>query len=195
MENTLFQKRNFASRKFILDKQYLSIEHKSWKEEKSWKVRLDKIGNQKYYVKESNNPKILSIIIIGTIFISCTILYIFFNKHTRDNTISTIIIDSVVVLFGLLFIFKKVNNDINIIGGEQTLTFYNDTKNEKELNEFIDYVIQSANKYILDKYGKIDSDLPEETQLNILRWLKDRELINDKEYDSLKQEYKMKKII
>jgi hypothetical protein len=37
--------------------------------------------------------------------------------------------------------------------------------------------------------------LPEETQMNILRWLKDRELINDKEYENLKQEYKIKKII
>jgi hypothetical protein len=174
---------------------FLNLEHKNWIEEKSWQVRLDHIGNQKYYVKESNKPKILTVTIFYLFILVCTSIYLFSNKHTQNESITIIVCDLVIGLIGLSLILKKGKNIVIITGGDENITFYNDSKNAKELNEFIDHVINCANNYILEKYGKIDPDLPEESQLNIFRWLRDRELIDDNEYENLKKEYKMSKLI
>jgi len=195
MVKTLYQNRNFTSKKFTLDDQYLTVEDKSWTEEKSWKIRLDKIGNQKYFLKESKKPKIVALVIFGTIFLFTTLGYIFFNEHTADSKTTMIVVDIFFGLFLLYFSIKKLKNELTLIGGEQNVTFFNDLKNEKELNEFIDHLIKSANIYIRNKYCKIDLDLPEERQMAIFHWLKDREIINEKEYEKLKQEYRTQKII
>jgi hypothetical protein len=189
------QQRNFATKKFILDDQFVNVEDKSWTEEKSYKIRLDKIGNEKYYHKESMKPKIFALIIIGTILLICNIGYIFFNEHNSDNSSTMIVLNLIFGFIGIFFILKKTKDEVLIIGGEQNIVFFNDQKHSKELNEFIDKLIHSANNYILKKYGRIDADLPEATQMNILRWLRDRELINEEEYENLKRDYKLKKMI
>jgi hypothetical protein len=195
MQRVFNQKRTFSSRNFILDNQYLSIEQKSLKEEKSWKVRLDKVGNQKFYVKESKKPGIIATIILWTICILITIPFIFYSNHTKDDAIPFVFLEAIFGFGGLFFVLKKTKNEIMIIGGEQNISFFNDKKYEKEVEEFVDLVINCANKYILEKYAKIDPDIPEDTQMNIFRWLRDRELLKESEYEELKREYKLKKMI
>jgi hypothetical protein len=193
MDMKLSQRKNFESRNFELDSQKLKVEYNSWKEEKAWEIRLDKIGFQKYYKKESIKPRILTLILIGLFFI---FINLFGLLSTVQQNWGGIILGDIFMLFiCCLIYFKKPQNEIILIGGEQDVSFFGDIPDTKTVEKYIDEVIKNSSRYILFKYGKIDADLPEDTQMNILYWLKNRELISDYEYEDLKKEYKTNRLL
>lgn len=196
MDNKLFQRKNFASRKFILENNYLKIENKNWRDEKSWQVRLDQIGNQKYYVKESVKPKIGALIVfVGILLICDTIAFLHYLNGVHEDWRKLAIGNIGMLFFTFFFYFKKVNNEISIIGGQQNIAFFRDDPDAETVEKYVDFIIAKSNEYILKQYGKIDPDMPEANQMATLLWLKNRELISDEKYEEMKHEYKMKKLL
>jgi len=61
-------------------------------------------------------------------------------------------------------------------------------KNASESENFIMHLKTRTQQFLKSKYGKIDKDLPIETQLESLNWLKGRKIITDQEFDNLKIE-------
>ena len=90
-----------------------------------------------------------------------------------------------IVLLTMALALKKKLIIVNSFSG-QNIKLYFTEKTKEEVIIFADQIIASANTYLIDKYSKIDKDLPKEDQLNNLVFLRDRNLLSDKEFEDLK---------
>jgi len=61
-------------------------------------------------------------------------------------------------------------------------------KNKPDVLEFSNKIIEASNNFLLNKYSKIDKALPLEGQLIKIEFLRDREILTDEGYDSLKNQ-------
>lgn len=66
------------------------------------------------------------------------------------------------------------------------LYFSNQTKSD--VLEFANQIINSSNVYLLNKYSKIDKALPIDSQLNNLEFLRNKEIINEEFFETLKNQ-------
>ena len=82
-----------------------------------------------------------------------------------------------------------------MVGGATNLTFFKDSPSMEEVSAFISEIIRLSKQQLLNKYAKIDAELPEETMFTQLNWLKNRDLLTEEEYQRLKNEYKTQRII
>ena len=69
-----------------------------------------------------------------------------------------------------------------------TIELYFNDEHKEEILQFADQIIKSVNLLLLNKYGKIDKDLPIANQLSSLDILRNREIITEEEFDSLKDQ-------
>jgi len=58
--------------------------------------------------------------------------------------------------------------------------------NEVAVREFADFIINKTKEFLLNKYTKVDKDLPKENQLENLIFLRDKDLIDEAEFIRLK---------
>ena len=90
--------------------------------------------------------------------------------------------------------FLPLKKEIHLTGGNVPLTFYRHSPSTDEVQTFINNLINQSKKLLVQKYGQIDPDLPEETIFGQLYWLKNRNLISEEKYEELKEEYKRRKL-
>jgi len=188
----LKQKRLFSKREFDLTDQELSVKSQSLKEKKEFIIKLDTLGQEIFY--QSDPPIIKNIIamICGLVPIAITFAY-FFAKEPPDK--ATTIVNLILwTPMALILFLSKGKNDVHIVGGQNTATFFRDIPDTKTVDTFVQKVIEKSKEYIYKKYAKVDTDLPEEQQMSIFHWLYSRDMISEEEYERLKQEYKTKKI-
>jgi hypothetical protein len=115
-----------------------------------------------------------------------------------DFTGNLPVVISSYVIFGLvigLSLFSPLKKEIHLVGGSVGLTFFKDSPSLEEVNAFISEIISLSKQLLLNKYAKIDSELPEETMFTQLNWLKNRDLITEEEYQELKDEYKNQRLL
>lgn len=102
------------------------------------------------------------------------------------------------VIFGLAIggsLFSPLKKEIHLVGGAVNLTFFKNSPSPEEVNTFISEIIRLSKQQLLNKYAKIDAELPEETMFTQLNWLKNRDILTEKEYEELKNEYKTQRLI
>lgn len=190
---TLKQKRLFSSREFTLLDNDLFIKTKSLSERKEFSVKLESLGQQIFY--ESNPPTIRyiigSIIALGLLFM--TIAYVLGEETLNDRAfIANFLIWAPISLF--IFLYKD-KQDVHITGGQNIVTLYQNHPDKLTVDNFIQTVIKKSKNNIYKKYAKVDPDLPESQQMQTFHWLLTQDIIDEKEYNRLKQEYKTKKLI
>lgn len=88
-----------------------------------------------------------------------------------------------------------LKKELHIVGGHNTVTFFLDSPSSNEVLSFANYLIQKSTQIIVQKYSKIDPDVPEETMINQLFWLKNNGYISEIEYEEKKEEFKSKKLL
>ncbi|ASK28682.1 hypothetical protein CEY12_00510 [Chryseobacterium sp. T16E-39] len=84
----------------------------------------------------------------------------------------------------LLFIaLRSIENiwKINIVNN-QFIKIYKDSPNKTEVNSFITNMFKQRNKYLIETYGKVNSNLNYEKQYNNFVWLKNMEVISEPEF-------------
>ena len=66
-------------------------------------------------------------------------------------------------------------------------------QNEKKIREFADQIINKTKDYLINKYSRVDKDLPIDNQLNSIEFLRKRDLISDEKFEELKNQLLGKK--
>jgi hypothetical protein len=66
------------------------------------------------------------------------------------------------------------------------IVFIYKKSNEDKIREFADLLIKKSKDYIINKYSKVDKDLPKENQLANIEYLRNNDLINDSKFEELK---------
>lgn len=192
----LVQKQGSRKNEFELKDNTLYIKTKSMGEKKEWSVEVEYIGDERFYKTYSRlGPRIVGSIFLLVALIS-TVGFSLEKDWSNGDNIGALILG--LVLFGglgLLAFLAPMRNELILTGGAAQVMFLLDSPSKEEMENFIAEIVKRSRKALLDKYGKIDVDLPEETQFNNLYWLKNKGLISEEEYQDLKQEYRSKRLI
>ena len=89
-------------------------------------------------------------------------------------------------IFLLLTIFsRKYMLYITTLSG-YLIDFYDKNPNEEVMSVFLETLKSKTFAYLKEKYAVIDIDLPVEKQIENLNFLKERNVITEKEYEELK---------
>lgn len=190
----LEQKRGLQRRNFEIIGDKIKVIYKTSSETKEWTVNIDAIGHDTLIEKNSRKGGI----ILGAFLLAFGVFFIAVNLADKQSTLSVwawIAIGLFYLLFGTLIFIVPVKKEIHLIGGASQLTFFLDSPSREQVDLFIKALIEKSKKILLDRYAKVDPDLPEDTMMNQLIWLRNRTLITDNEYIRLKNEYKTRKIM
>jgi hypothetical protein len=110
-------------------------------------------------------------------------LYLFGDKSN---------ISIVLFIFSVLFILIAFVTKLKVISIKsydgRNIELYFTERNKEKVILFSNQIIDSANDYLLRKYSKIDKDLPVESQIQNLIFLRDRELLSEEKFEQLKNQ-------
>ncbi len=186
------QKRGFNVRKFNLYPDKIIIESRTLRKIEKYEIKIDSIGFDTFYQADN--------VLVGkTVFIICiaapimmTILRLFPGQYI--STANLIISYVICWAFALLNYLNQHQDDI-FLQGQQNLVFYRNYPKEQEVIEFINLVISTSKSYLKKKYFKIDDYTDENEFKNTMRWLLDKEIISVSEFEKIKYEFHVKKLL
>ena len=134
--------------------------------------------------KKSVSTKVNFGLLILTLFLSVTgILYLFGNS----SYISVYFFIFAFVILLIAFLTKLKVISIKTYDGN-VIDLYFTNHNKIKILEFAEQIIQSSNNYLLQKYSKIDKDLPIDEQIRNLSFLRNKELISEDKFEELKKQ-------
>ena len=178
----------------LLNNSSLKIREKESGELKEWTVNLDSIGHNLIY-QESTRKRLY----ILSSFLGAFLVFITISLFLSDDFMGNLpVVIGSYLFFGsmiALSLFSPLKKEIHLVGGATNLTFFKDSPSHEEVNAFINEIIRLSKQQLLNKYAKIDAELPEETMFSQLNWLKNRDLLTEEEYIELKNEYKTQRLI
>lgn len=190
----LKQRQGDQRREFELINDTLNIKYSAWGEVKEWTVNLENIGENIVY-QTSTRKKAFVISLFLVAFLIFITIALFMSDDVNGNL--PIVVSAYIICSGLMALlwFMPLKKEMHIVGGASGLTFYQDSPSTEDANRFVNELIARSKKLLVDKYGKVDPDLPEETMIGQFFWLKNRNLISEETYMQLKQDYKRKRLI
>jgi len=191
MEIIFEQKKRGNLRKYILYSDKILVETDNTSKNQKYEVKLDKLGRNIFYQSDS-----MASAKGGLYFsIACPIfIWIIYFSATLPIGVP-IIVTFACLITVLAILLRKREDDIYLTGGQSNLVFFRAIPSEESVLDFIHKVINASKAYLRNKYGIIDTNIPEDVFLSRLNWLKEEEIISEKEFYELKDEYKIKKII
>lgn len=191
----LKQKQGGKRKEFeLINNTDLRIKEKQSGELKEWTVKLDMIGHNLIY-QEATRKRFY----IMSSFLVAFLLFITIALYMSDDFTGNLpVVIVAYVIFGLIIalsLLSPLKKEIHLVGGNVNLTFFKEDPSPEAVKTFINEIIRLSKQQLLNKYAKIDAELPEETVFTQLNWLKNRDLITEEEYQDLKKEYKTQRLI
>lgn len=191
----LKQKQGGKRKEFeLINNTELRIKEKESGELKEWTVKLDMIGHNLVYQEVTRKRFYIMSSFLVAFLVFITIALYMSDDFTGNLpvVIGSYVIIGLIIALSLLSPLKK---EIHLVGGNVNLTFFKENPSPEEVKTFINEIIRLSKQQLLNKYAKIDAELPEETVYTQLNWLKNRDLITEEEYTELKNEYKTQRLI
>jgi hypothetical protein len=190
----LEQKQGAKRRTFELVGDKLKMTYKTSSETKEWSVNIDSIGNDILIEKKSRRGSYF----LGGFFLAFGLFFLAAYIVSGNDTLpiwAMITIGLFYLGIGALIFFTPLKNELHITGGYSHITFFLESPSRTEVERFANELIAKSKKIILERYSKIDADVPEETMMNQLYWLRNRGFITESEYEAKKNEYRTKRLI
>jgi len=190
----LKQKQGYRRYEYELVDKTIKVKYTTEGKTKEWSVRLEDIGDSISYESHTRRWAYIFSSLIAAFLIFLTIS-LFMSDDFNGNL--PIVVGSYLIFGGLipLLLLKPLKKEMHIVGGMITLTFFQNSPTVEEAEKFVNELIKRSRLLLVEKYGKIDPDLPEDTMMNQLNWLKNRNIISEQRYEQLKRDYKTKKMI
>lgn len=176
---TFENRRRFTKQKFELKKSTLKVDIRDLFERTEYEISYEHIDFKKK-VQEIFNHGLL----VASLFAFAIGLLLVFAPNEEAAFVFFLV---GTICFTSAFILKKKVVTINAFDGNKIELFFNNS-NKDYVIEFADEIIQSSNQHLLRKYGKVDPALPIEQQINNIQFLRDREVITEEEFESLKNQ-------
>jgi len=157
----------------------VKIEKRSLLDSMEYEVPFENIHNKKKVQTNTNDNLLVisfSLLVIGLLF--------FLGSNIEIASIG--FIGGTFFLAVALLTRKKTVTIPTYDGNNIELPF--NTRNKTEVLEFSNKIIEASNNFLFNKYSRIDRALPIEGQLSKLEYLRDREVLSDEEFESLKSQ-------
>ena len=176
---TLHNQRYFTRQFFEMTDSGLKVNKRTLLDKFEFEIPFEQIHNKMKIQTITNN----NLIVISA---SCFILATLFLLGTLSE-ISPLLYFAGFVFTFLVIVTRKKSITISTYIGEQIELFFTKT-NRENVQEFATNIIKASNSFLLKKYGKVDKALPIDSQLNELKFLRDREVIDEEQFDNLKSQ-------
>jgi hypothetical protein len=175
------QTRRFFKRQEIeILRTSLKIERKSLLDYVEYEIPFENIHNKKRVQTKTND----NLLVISFALLVIGLLFFIFGSETA---LSTFLFICGTFFLALAFISRKKTITIPTYDGNSIEIPFNN-RNKPDVLEFSNKIIEASNGFLLNKYCKIDKALPLEGQLSKMEFLRDREILTDEEYDTLKNQ-------
>lgn len=185
------QKKPLQYRIHTLLKDRIIVESKSYGTVDKYEVKLDKIGLDLQYKRES--------LLERNILIAGGLLFLIISTVSYLMKAEFLFIQLMVIYFSvgviILVMLLKEKVDHIFLVGETTLSFFRTVPSEEAVMQFIEKVKAQVKQYYREKYLTFDDDESEHLVLHRLDWLKESEFISQEEYDFFKSDYKTNRLL
>ena len=174
---TLHNRRLLKRQEFDILRNSLKIKKRSPLESIEYEVPFEHIHNKKKIQTITNNNSLVIsffLLVIGLLFLL-----------GPNIEVATTLLSAAAFFLVVAILTRQKIVTIPTYDGDKIELFFNN-RNKQEVLDFANKIIEASNSFLLNKYGKIDKALPLEGQLNNLNFLRDRDIIADEEYESLK---------
>ena len=191
----LKQKRGEKRKEFKLVDDELFIKERGLIATKEWSVYVENIAHHKTIVKHSRKR----LNFLGIVFISISII-VWFAAYFQGNPngeMDGFIWGGIFMLFlGIVALKAPMDDTLSIETIEnRKLVFYLDSPSRQEVEDFASKLIEKSKQKLIEKYSRIDPDIPENVFMERLDWLLNSNLISLDFYDKKKQDDKMNNLI
>lgn len=183
----LYQRKLFTTRKFAFTDGGLRIHVKNLTSSEEVEVPFEEINLQRI-IRQTKSDYI--IIIVG----------VFFGLVFIINLVAKLLKESDLTwgAIFLMFLFTFLSGLISYINKKRQIlipTFSNsfielfdDRPSQDKVESFVNDLTLRINDYLKRKYGTIDLDLPIDNQLTNIVYLKERDIISENEFETLKNQ-------
>lgn len=171
--------RYFTRQTFELQNSSLKVERKNLFDAIEYEVSFEQIDNKKKIETKTNN----SLLITGVFFFAFGLL---FQIGPNDELTAIFLLISFVLIITPFINRKKVITILTYDGGNIELFF--NKRNKQDVVQFANQIIEASNTFLIKKYSNVDKALPVEQQLNQIQFLRNREIISEQQYESLKDQ-------
>ena len=183
----LSQRKLFLHRELTLNDGFLNIKSKDLTSSEDLNVPYDEIDVSKLvYQKQTDNILLILKLVFGTF-----LLINIFNPAYYDSggfLGVALFLFCATAFSGILTYVKSKNVTIIPTQNDRYLEIFRNKPSVKEHDDFVAELSKRVISLLKTKYGKIDKDLPVEPQLMNLAWLKERDIISEEEFNTLKSE-------
>jgi hypothetical protein len=192
----LNQKQGYRHREFNLEGNKLHVKTKTLGERNEYTIDLEYLGEEKQYQTYSNVAARIFGIIFYILLLTAFIGFFQEDDWTASENLGALFL-AIFLLGGIgtWAFFTPRRNEMYLVGGSTQVMFFLDSPSKEEMDNFVNEIITRSRKILVEKYSKIDPDLPEGIQINNFYWLKQRGLISEDDYEDLKQEYKNQRLL
>ena len=186
------QRKGLQTRSYKINRnlEVVEVEYNSMKDKLKYKIKLTDIGNDIQYEADNVIGGKIFFVITSLITLFCLGYYFFGNPTQSGGILVNVLIWGVISIIGLLVPNK---DDIVIVNGNKEVRHFRTKPSEEKVLEFANHLINIANNK--KKEMLINFDLSEEHFMGNIQWLLTINLINNKELEELKTEYKLKQLL
>jgi ribosomal protein L10 len=182
---TLYNRRYFTRQTIEIKKAALAINRKTLFDEAEYETSFEHLDNKKKVQVLVNND----LVVTGIIFLLISV-FLWAGSVVGYAVIFTF---TSIIMLTASFVNRKKIITIANYAGEPIVLFFT-SENKTEVLEFVDEIFKAADSFLLNKFGKIDKDLPIEPQLDSLLFLKNRDILSEEQFQTLKNQLLGKEI-
>ncbi|MEO5570928.1 MAG: hypothetical protein ABIT08_08800 [Bacteroidia bacterium] len=180
--NKLIQRKLFLKREFELSDKGLKYKVRNLSSYFEVEIPYEEIGIKRIDQKATNNTLLIFSCFLFIVLISK--IYFLATEQHNDYTVT------LVILFGFLFVLLLTYlgyKDIVLIEAQNPsfIEFFANRPSKEVVEKFISELKSRTKGYLINKYAERDSKISIENQLHKINWLKDRNVIDEKEYEEL----------
>ena len=191
----LKQKNWSATKEIIIENDCLNIKTKNFKEELEYKIKFDELGFEIF--KKREKVTVFPFIF----FVSFTLVYIgfsissFINNEPFGEQMFWIFATGLFMALAIVVYSKRNKDLVYLTGGRKSLELMTNKPDKQSVNLFIESIHKAMRQYYKDKYCKFENDITYEVRMHRLKWLKEIQVLTEKEFDELVEETKTVNII
>ena len=186
------QRKGLQSRSYKIDQNsdFVEVKFNSTRDKLKYRIKLTDIGNEIQYEADNVIGGKIFFVITCLITLFCLGFYLFGNPEHPGGILANIVGWGVISFIGVLIPNK---DDIVIVNGNKEVRLFRTKPSEEKVIEFANHLINIANDKKKEMF--INFDLSEEHFLDNVQYLFAIDLINRKELEELKSEYKLKQLL
>lgn len=178
----LEQRKLFVTREFEITEKGLKYKFKNLTSSLELEIPFEEIGTKRIDQKLTSN-RFLAFALFMSAASLAKVYYLFKGDHT-DYIFTLVVVCISILLFFVTYYLSKESILLESVN-PPFIEFYSKRPDEHTVEDFIHELQLTTKNYLIKKYAERDLNIPVESQLETISLLKNRNIINEKEYEEL----------